>query len=67
MFSMQQKREIADKIQQVLRDTNHPELSKDEIEFNIHIEGAEIWSWADIVNNGAVKNPEVNSWNEKFL
>ncbi len=64
MFSVQQKREIADKIQQILRDTNHPELPKGEIEFNIHIEGASTWSWADIQNNGAVDNPTTNPFNE---
>ena len=65
MFSVQQKRDIADKIQQILRDTNHPELSTGEIQFAIHIDGAESWSWADIRNNGAVTNPDVNPWNEK--
>jgi len=65
MFSVRQKREIADKIQATLRETNHPELPKGEIRFQIHVEGAEGWSWANIQNNGAVVNPNVNSWNEK--
>lgn len=54
MFSTAQKREIADKLQHILRDTNHPELPKGEIEFQLHVCGAEISSWADIRNNGAV-------------
>lgn len=65
MFSVRQKREIADKIQAILRETNHPELPEGEIEFHLHVKGAEAWSWADIKNNGSVQAPEVNPWNEK--
>ena len=65
MFSIQQKREISEKVQQILRETNHPELPSTEISFLLHIDGAESWSWADIRNNGAVLNPTVNPWNEK--
>ena len=64
MFSVRQKREIAEKIQQILRETNHPELPDGEIEFDLHVKGAEDWSWADIKNNGAVTNPDINLWNE---
>lgn len=64
MFSVRQKREISELIQKILHDTKHPELPKSEIQFNIHIEGAEQWSWADIKNNGAVDNPSVNLHNE---
>jgi len=64
MFSVRQKREIADQVQKILRATGHPELPKGEIQFSLHVEGAESWSWADIKNNGAVENPEVNQWNE---
>lgn len=64
MFSVQQKRDIADAVQKILRATNHPELPTGEIQFTLHVEGAEDWSWADIANNGAVKNPGVNPWNE---
>lgn len=65
MFSVRQKREIAEKVQQILRDTGHPELPAGEIRFSLHVEGAEQWSWADIRNNGAVQTPGVNPWNEK--
>lgn len=65
MFSVQQKREISDRIQSVLRKTNHPELPKSEIKFHIHIDGAESGSWADIHNNGFITNPGINPWNEK--
>lgn len=65
MFSVQQKRDIADAVQKILRATNHPELPTSEIQFSLRVVGAEPWSWADIRNNGAVTNPDVNPWNEK--
>ena len=64
MFSVRQKREIADKVQTILRETNHPELPAGEILFLLHVDGAESWSWADIRNNGAVTEPGVNPHNE---
>lgn len=64
MFSVQQKREIADKVQTILRETKHPELPDSEIQFQLHVVGAEDWSWADIENNGSVPNPSVNFHNE---
>lgn len=64
MFSVQQKRDISEAVQKILRATNHPELPKDEIQFLLHVDGAEDWSWADIRNNGAVKEPTINPWNE---
>jgi len=65
MFSLRQKREIADKIQQILRETNHPELPDGEITFFLHVDGAEDWSWADIKNNRACENPSINDHNER--
>ena len=41
MFSLQQKRDIADAVQKILRDTKHPELAKGEIQFHLHVDGAE--------------------------
>lgn len=64
MFSVQQKRGISDAVQKILRETEHPELPHDEIQFHLHVAGAESWSWADIKNNGSVSNPGVNPWNE---
>jgi len=64
MFSVNQKRDISDKVQQILKETNHPELPEGEIKFLLHIDGAESWSWADIQNNGAINNPKVNPFNE---
>ena len=65
MFSVNQKISIAEAVQKILRETNHPELPIGEIKFHLHVEGAESWSWADIKNNGVVDNPTVNPWNEK--
>ena len=64
MFSMKQKREIAEKVQQVLRDTAHPELPEGEIQFALHVDGADNWSWADIRNNGDVIEPGINPYSE---
>ena len=66
MFSLQQKRDIADKVQKILRETNHPELPKEgmEIEFTLSVKGAASWSWAEIKNNGSIKNPGINPHNE---
>lgn len=64
MFSVRQKREIADAVQEILKKTAHPELPHGEISFLLHVDGAEAWSWADIRNNRAVPSPNVNFWNE---
>jgi hypothetical protein len=64
MFSIAQKREIARRVQEILRETNHPELPIGEISFLLHVDGAESWSWADIRNNGSVETPNINPWNE---
>lgn len=64
MFSVRQKREIADKVQAILRATDHPELPDGEIQFTLAVRGAEPWSWANIENNGAVSEPSVNPHNE---
>lgn len=65
MFSIAQKHAIAEAVQAVLRATGHPELPDGEIQFQLHVNGAEGWSWADIHNNGAVPSPAVNPWNEE--
>ncbi len=65
MFSNDQKRQIADAVQQILRATHHPELPDGEIAFTLHVDGAAAWSWADIRNNGAVTTPGTNLWNER--
>lgn len=58
MFTVQQKREISDKIQTILRDTRHPELPDGEIVFHIHVRGKKNSSFDDIVNRSAIKDTE---------
>ena len=48
MFSVRQKREIADAVQKILRDTEHPELPEGEIEFTLHVKGDHVWSWPEL-------------------
>uniref|UniRef100_A0A6M3KWC8 Uncharacterized protein n=1 Tax=viral metagenome TaxID=1070528 RepID=A0A6M3KWC8_9ZZZZ len=55
MFSSDMKYMIAEKIQKILQETCHPELPKEEIQFLLHVNGAEGWSWANITNN----NPKI--------
>ena len=65
MFSVRQKREIAEKVQQILRETNHPELPEGEIQFLLQVTGETALSLAEIKNNGAVTDPDFDPWNEK--
>lgn len=66
MFSVREKRIISDAVQNLLRETNHPELPLiGEIQFTLHVYGESSWSWADIRNNGAVPSPSVNPHNER--
>ena len=67
MFSIRQKREIAEAIQKILRDTEHPELPEGEIEFHLNVEGRKDLphpSFAYIQNNGAIMCPDINPHNE---
>lgn len=64
MFSIREKQKIADAVQKILRETNHPELPEGEIVFNLHVNGAESWSWADITNNGRWDGISYNPYNE---
>lgn len=65
MFSVQQKRDISDAVQKVLRATAHPELpTTGEISFTLKVVGAESWSYAEIANNAAVGDPGLNPHNE---
>ncbi len=65
MFSVDQKRDISDAVQKILRATKHPELPPTgEISFTLQVAGAEDWSFAAIKNNGAVGDPGINPHNE---
>ena len=57
MFTQQQKHEIAEKVQKALRETGNPELPEGEIQFILHVDGADFWSWANIRNNGSAGIP----------
>lgn len=52
MFSTEVKHKIARKVQEILRETRDPELGSEKINFLLHVDGAESWSWANIRNNG---------------
>lgn len=51
MFSPDLKRMIAEKVQQILQDTKHPELPEGKINFILHVDGEFPDSWANITNN----------------
>lgn len=61
MFTPQQKREIAMKVQAILQETAHDELPSGEVSFILHVDGAEDWSWANIRNGteSSVPVPDV--------
>ncbi len=66
MFSVKEKQQIASVIEKTLLDLNHPEMPKEKPRFNIHIDGKEGWSWADIEPNWVYedKAPGVNPFNK---
>lgn len=58
MFSIKEKRQIADAIQRILRATENSELSDGEIPFHIYVDGFDHNSWANIYNNGVIAPKE---------
>lgn len=68
MFSVVEKQKIAQALEDVLMEVNHPEMPKEKPSFTLHIDGKESWSFADILPNwtykeqGSPQNP--NGWNE---
>lgn len=68
MFSVKEKRKIADAIEKVLLELNHPEMPKEKPKFKIHVDGKESWSWADIEPNwlfdDCIKEVNINQFNE---
>lgn len=66
MFSSNQKKLIAQKIEELLLSCNHPEMPKEKPEFFLHVKGKESWSWADIEPNHHFdeRSPEINLFNE---
>lgn len=64
MFSVQEKRDISEAVQLILRRSGHVELPSGEISFELHVHGASPMSWAIIANNGKVPEPNINPFNE---
>ena len=66
MFSMKEKVFIAAEVEKILLSLNHPEMPKEKPEFQLHIEGKEAWSWANVEPNHHFENktPGINPWNE---
>lgn len=67
MFSVTEKRKIAEEIEKLLLSFDHPEMPKDRPSFTLHVDGAESWSWANIEPNWKYNenNPQqINPWNE---
>ena len=66
MFSQAQKQQIAAEVEKLLLSFNHPEMPKKRPSFQLHIDGAEAWAWADIEPNWKFDNrpPGVNPFNE---
>lgn len=48
MFSLNEKRKIADGIEKILLELKHPEMPTEKPFFTLHVDGKESWSWADI-------------------
>jgi len=66
MFSRQEKIKIAKAVEKVLKQINHPEMDIKNIRFQLHIEGKEPWSWADIHETRPESSigEDPNPWNE---
>ena len=67
MFSVEQKKHIANIIEKTLLDLKHPEMPEDKPNFSLHVDGKESWSYADIDPNWTYdenNKPTINPWNE---
>ena len=51
MFSVAEKKMIAQKIEEILLELNHPEMPKEKLAFKLHVDGKASWSRADIEPN----------------
>ena len=68
MFSVAQKRKIAEAVEKVILELNHPEMPTERPQFHLRVDGKESWSWAEIQPNWTFdkKAPSVNPWNERI-
>ena len=68
MFSVAEKRMIAEKIEKILLDLKHPEMPDEKPSFKLHVNGKEPWSWADIEPNWVFddgkRELKINMFNE---
>jgi hypothetical protein len=67
MFSMSEKKHIAEEIEKILLGLNHPEMPKERPVFSLHVDGKESYSWADIKPNwtyGGNNAPTTTHFNE---
>lgn len=67
MFSMEEKKKIADAVEKVLLELNHPEMPKEKPNFTLLVKGKEEWSYAEIKPNWTFgpNNPVTGRlWNE---
>ena len=67
MFSMAEKQRIAEAVEKVLLEIDHPEMPKEKPVFKLHVDGKEAWSYADIEPNWKyddTNKPETSIWNE---
>jgi hypothetical protein len=53
VFTLKTKQAIANAVQEILRQVKDDELPTGEVQFLLHVDGAEDWSWANIRNNNA--------------
>ncbi len=67
MFSIDEKKQIAEAIEKLLLSFNHPEMPLEKPVFELAVLGKEQWSWAKIEPNWKFdenNKPGVNPWNE---
>lgn len=67
MFSVAEKKKIAEGVEKILLELDHPEMPKEKPVFKLHVDGKESWSWADIEPNwkyGDDNPPNISPWNE---
>ena len=67
MFNLSEKKRIAEAIERILLEINHPEMPDEKPSFKLHVDGKESWSWADIEPNWKYNDqnlPTTTNWNE---
>lgn len=66
MFSMEEKKKISAVVEKVLLEIDHPEMPRENPEFQLVVNGKESWSWAVIKPNWhfVMTSPKTTDWNE---